>query len=76
MADPSRLTPKAAANTADCTELREFRTRGHYENDFGDIFPITETPIAVSENILRGGRLNDITYNFFRRVVRFSPVLS
>ena len=74
MANLSRLTTRAAANTADYTGLREFRTRGHRDDNFGDILSITKTPIALSEKI--GVREDDIAHNFFRSVVRFSPVLS
>lgn len=59
----------------DCTRWRVFRSRVHYGDGSGDIYPIAENKqIAAREG--EGEKSDKVTYNFVRRILRFSPVLS
>ena len=68
--DLRRLTTKGATNTADCTVSQVFRRRVHYGDGSGNTYPATENVQTVVE---RG--LDNMAYNFVRRVLRFRPVL-
>ena len=57
-------------NMVGCTGLRGFRTQGHRDGGFGDNCPTT---VAVSGGLVR--EIRYIPYDFFRSVMRFSPVL-
>ena len=62
-------------NTVGCRGSQEFRTRGHYDGDFGGTCPIAGKTSAVSEEI--GAREMDwMAHDFFRSILRFGPVLS
>ena len=69
----STLTTRAVAHMANCTGLREFRTRGRCDDDSGGNCPVTGAPVAVSREI--GMRSDNKAHNFVRSVLRFSPVL-
>ena len=70
--DSSRLTTRAVTNTADCTGLRGFRSRGHCYDDSGGNYPTTEkTSAAVNEEMK-----SEAAYDFVRGVLRFSLGLS
>ena len=49
--DLSRLTPRAVTNKAGCISSREFRTRGNCGDGSGDIYPIKNMRITVSEGV-------------------------
>ena len=69
--DSSRLTTRAVKNTADCTGLRGFQSRGHCYADSGGNYPTTEKMLAAVNEEMGG----EVAYDFFRSVLRFCPVL-